>query len=215
MRSADERQAEVEQRGLVWHRCTSEIERVRLQLRRAGSDRAACGQAAREGAAVLAAWSLELERDQPGALARASRQLARSAELPAPTPASRRPVSRASGLGLISGGERQSAQGRRGPCGDRILPPNARCALVLVRISTAPMADLSVSAERVGACATPCKYRESPLSADRSTRRSIHQQMPRRRASPGRLMIESSAAPHGELFERIGIGGGIGGRGKS
>ena len=32
-RSAAERQAEVEQRGLVWHRCTSEIERVRLQLR--------------------------------------------------------------------------------------------------------------------------------------------------------------------------------------
>ena len=100
-RSAAEQQAEVERRGLVWHRCTSEIERVRLQLRRAGSDRAACGQAAREGAAVLAAWSLELERDQPGALARASRQLARSAELPAHTPASRRPVSRASGLAVM------------------------------------------------------------------------------------------------------------------
>ena len=100
-RSAAERRAGVERRGLVWHRCTSEIERVRLQLRRAGSDQAACGQAAREGAAVLTAWSLELERDQPGALARASRQLARSAELPAHTPAPRRPVSRASGLALM------------------------------------------------------------------------------------------------------------------
>ena len=100
-RSATERRDEVEQRGLLWHRCTSEIERVRLQLRRAGTDQAACGHAAREGAAVLAAWSLELERDQPGALARASRQLARSAELPAHTPAARGQPSRASGLALM------------------------------------------------------------------------------------------------------------------
>jgi hypothetical protein len=37
---------------------------------------AACAHAAREGAAVLAAWSIDLEGEQPGALARASRQLA-------------------------------------------------------------------------------------------------------------------------------------------
>jgi hypothetical protein len=39
--------------------------------------------------------------------------------------------------------------------------------LVVVRIGAAPMSDLSASAGRLGACATPCKYRESPVSADR------------------------------------------------
>ena len=85
-RSPAERQAELEQRGLIWHRCTTELERVRQQLRAAGSDPAAIAHAAREGAGVLAAWSLALEGEQPGALARAARQLARSAELPAHTP---------------------------------------------------------------------------------------------------------------------------------
>jgi hypothetical protein len=100
-RSAVERRAELEQRGLLWHRCTTEIERVRLQLRAAGTDPAACAHAAREGAAVLAAWSIDLEGEQPGPLARASRQLARTAELPAYTPAPRRQLSRASGLALF------------------------------------------------------------------------------------------------------------------
>jgi len=86
-RSTAERRAELEERGLLWHRCTMEIERVRLGLRAAGTDPAACAHAAREGAAVLAAWSIDLEGERPGALARASRQLARSAELPAYTPA--------------------------------------------------------------------------------------------------------------------------------
>jgi len=112
-RSAVERRAELEQRGLLWHRCTTEIERVRLQLRAAGTDPAACAHAAREGAAVLAAWSIELEGEQPGPLARASRQLARSAELPAYTPAPRRPLSRASGLALfmLAAGRPDSAVG--------------------------------------------------------------------------------------------------------
>ncbi|MGH2868017.1 MAG: relaxase/mobilization nuclease domain-containing protein, partial [Solirubrobacteraceae bacterium] len=112
-RSPAERRAELEQRGLLWHRCTTEIERVRLQLRAAGTDPAACAHAAREGAAVLAAWSIELEGDQPGPLARASRQLARSAELPAYTPAPRRPLSRASGLALfmLAAGQPDSAVG--------------------------------------------------------------------------------------------------------
>ena len=112
-RSPAERQAELEQRGLLWHRCTAEIERVRLGLRAAGTDPAACAHAAREGAAVLAAWSVELEGEHPGALARASRHLARSAELPAYTPAPRRPLSRASGLALfmLAAGRPDSAVG--------------------------------------------------------------------------------------------------------
>jgi hypothetical protein len=112
-RSAAARRAELEERGLLWHRCTTEIERVRLQLRSAGTDPAACAHAAREGAAVLAAWSIDLEGEQPGPLARASRQLARSAELPAYTPAPRRPLSRASGLALfmLAAGRPDSAVG--------------------------------------------------------------------------------------------------------
>jgi hypothetical protein len=111
--SPAERRVALEERGLLWHRCTAEIERVRLQLRAAGSDPAVCAHAAREGAAVLAAWSINLEGDQPGPLARASRQLARSAELPAYTPAPRRPVSRASGLAwfILAAGRPDSAVG--------------------------------------------------------------------------------------------------------
>jgi hypothetical protein len=75
----------------------------------------ACAHAAREGAAVLAAWSIDLEGEQPGALARASRQLARSAELSAstPAPAARRSSSRASGLALfmLAAGRPDSAVG--------------------------------------------------------------------------------------------------------
>ena len=100
-RSAAERQAELKQRALIWHRCTMELERVRQQLRAAGSDPAAVAHAAREGAGVLAAWSLTLEGEQPGALARAGRQLARSAELPAHTPPPPKTLSRASGLALF------------------------------------------------------------------------------------------------------------------
>jgi hypothetical protein len=100
-RSATERGAEHEERGLLWHRCTAEIERVRVQLRAAGTDPAASAHAAREGAAVLAAWSIQQEGEQPGALARASRQLARSAELPAHTRARRAPISRACGMALF------------------------------------------------------------------------------------------------------------------
>jgi hypothetical protein len=112
-RSAVERRAELEERGLLWHRCTTEIERVRLQLRAVGTDPAACAHAAREGAAVLAAWSIDLEGGQPGPLARASRQLARSAELPAYTPAPPARLSRASGLALfmLAAGRPDSAVG--------------------------------------------------------------------------------------------------------
>jgi len=98
-RSDAERQAELEQRALMWHRCTAEIERVREQLRAAGVDPAACAHAAREAAGVLAAWSMAREA---GPLARAARQLARSGELHAHAnqpPA--RPAARASGLALF------------------------------------------------------------------------------------------------------------------
>jgi hypothetical protein len=112
-RSPAERQAELERRGVMWHRCTMEVERVREQLRAAGTDPAAIAHAAREGAGVLAAWSLALEGHQPGALARAARQLARSAELPAHTPAPTKPPSRASGLALfmLAAGKPDSAVG--------------------------------------------------------------------------------------------------------
>ena len=108
-----ERQAELEQRGLMWHRCTMELERIRQQLRAAGTDPAAIAHAAREGAGVLAAWSIALEGEQPGALARAARQLARSAELPAHTPVPPKQLSRASGLALfmLAAGKPDSAVG--------------------------------------------------------------------------------------------------------
>ena len=112
-RSAAERQAEIAERALMWHRCTTELERVRQQLRAAGNDPAAIAHAAREGAGVFAAWSITLEGKQPAALARAARQLARSAELPAHTPVPARPGSRASGLALfmLAAGKPDSAVG--------------------------------------------------------------------------------------------------------
>jgi hypothetical protein len=69
--------------------------------------------AAREGAAVLAAWSIDLEGEEPERLARASRHLARSAEPPAYTPAPPRPLSRVSGLALfmLAAGRPDSAVG--------------------------------------------------------------------------------------------------------
>jgi hypothetical protein len=113
-RSAAERRAELEERGLLWHRCTMEIERVRLALRAAGTDPTAIAHAAREGAAVLSAWSVAVEADRPAAIARAARQLARSAELRprSPSPSPRRP-SKASGLALfmLAAGEPDSQMG--------------------------------------------------------------------------------------------------------
>ena len=76
-RSQAEQRAELEERGVMWHRACSDIERIRTQLRAAGADAAACAHAAREGAGVLSAWSLALEGERPGALA------GRPASLPA------------------------------------------------------------------------------------------------------------------------------------
>ena len=80
-RTRDERHAELEDRAVRWQRCVHEIDRLRRQLRGADNDAAGVARVARDGAGILAAWSVALESDQPGALARASRQLARSAEL--------------------------------------------------------------------------------------------------------------------------------------
>jgi hypothetical protein len=112
-RSAGERRAEFEERGLMWHRCTMEIERVRLQLRAAGTDPAGIAPAAQAGAAILSAWSVAVEGDHPAAISGAARQLARSAELREHTPSTPRGSSRASGLAmfLLVAGEPASQMG--------------------------------------------------------------------------------------------------------
>jgi len=86
----------------MWHRAAGDIERIRRQLHAAGDDRAVAAHAARDAAGVLAAWSLALEGEQPGTLARAARQIARSAEQRAQARAlPARPVARASGLTMF------------------------------------------------------------------------------------------------------------------
>jgi hypothetical protein len=90
--------------NLFFPRLTITIESAQVigQLGAGGGQRGSVGGgAAGEGAAVLAAWSIDLEGEQPGLFARARRQLARSAELPASTSAPRRPLSRASGMALF------------------------------------------------------------------------------------------------------------------
>lgn len=113
-RSEDQRRAEVRDRALVWQRCVGEIERLRGQLRGVDNDPAGAARVARDGAGVLAAWSLALEGDAPGPLARAARQLARSAEHPAHrrTPPPRaRPRSSALALFLLAGARPDSPAG--------------------------------------------------------------------------------------------------------
>ena len=80
-RTQDERHAELEHRAVSWHQCVHDIDRLRRQLRSVDNHPAEVARVAREGAGILAAWSVALEANDPGALARASRQLARSAEL--------------------------------------------------------------------------------------------------------------------------------------
>ena len=93
---------------------SAEIERLRGQLRGVDNDPAGAARVARDGAGVLAAWSLALEGDAPGPLARAARQLARSAEHPAHrrTPPPRaRPRSSALALFLLAGARPDSTAG--------------------------------------------------------------------------------------------------------
>ena len=113
-RSENERRAEVRDRAPAWHQCVAEIERLRGQLRGVDNDPAGAARVARDGAGVLAAWSLALEGDAPGPLARAARQLARSAEHPAHrrTPPPRaRPRSSALALFLLAGARPDSTAG--------------------------------------------------------------------------------------------------------
>ena len=113
-RTREERHAELEHRAVRWHRCVHEIDRLRRQLQGADSDPAGVARVARDGAGILAAWSVALEGDNPGALARASRQLARSAELrayrrlPPPRP---RPRSSKLALYLLAGARPDSTSG--------------------------------------------------------------------------------------------------------
>jgi hypothetical protein len=79
-RTPEQRHAELEQRAVHWHRCVEEVDRLRRQLRGVDSDPAGSARVAHDAAGILAAWSVALEVNAPGPLARASRQLARSAE---------------------------------------------------------------------------------------------------------------------------------------
>jgi hypothetical protein len=113
-RTRDQRHAELEHRAMSWHQCVHEIDRLRGQLRGADNDSAGVARVARDGAGILAAWSVALEGDNPGELARASRQLARSAELRAYRrlpPARPRPRSSRLALYLLAGARPDSTAG--------------------------------------------------------------------------------------------------------
>jgi hypothetical protein len=113
-RSENQRRTDARERALAWHQCVGEIERLRGQLRGVDNDPAGAARVARDGAGVLAAWSLTLEGDTPGPLARAARQLARSAEQPAyrRTPPPRpRPRSSMLALFLLAGARPDSTAG--------------------------------------------------------------------------------------------------------
>jgi hypothetical protein len=113
-RTRDERHAELEDRAVRWHQCVNDIDRLRRQLRGADNDPPGVARVAREGAGILAAWSVALEANDPGALARASRQLARSAELRAHRrlpPARPRPRSSTLALYWLAGARPGSTAG--------------------------------------------------------------------------------------------------------
>ncbi len=114
LRTRAERHAELEHRAVSWHRCVHDIDRLRGRLRAADNDTAGVARVARDGAGILAAWSVALEGDDPGALARASRQLARSAELRAhhrPPPTRPRPRSSKLAIYLLAGARPDSTAG--------------------------------------------------------------------------------------------------------
>jgi hypothetical protein len=114
MRTQDQRHAELEHRAVSWQQCVDEIDRLRRQLRSVDNDPAGAARVARDGAGILAAWSLVLEGDHPAALARASRSLARSAELRAHrrrSPRRPRPHSSTLALYLLAGARPDSTAG--------------------------------------------------------------------------------------------------------
>jgi hypothetical protein len=113
-RSPAERIAELEERAVSWHHCISEIDRLRSRLRAAVGDPTDTARAAHDAAGILAAWSVALEANTPGLLARSSRQLARSAEYRAARrPALGRPRPRGSviALYLLAGARPDSTSG--------------------------------------------------------------------------------------------------------
>jgi hypothetical protein len=113
-RTRDQRHAELEHRAVRWHQCVHDIDRLRRQLRGVDNDPAGAARVARDGAGILAAWSIALEADGPGALARASRLLARSAELRAYRrlpPAQSRPRSSMLALYLLAGARPDNTAG--------------------------------------------------------------------------------------------------------
>ena len=113
-RSPAERIAELEERAVSWHHCISDIDRLRSRLRAAVGDPADTARAAHDAAGILAAWSVALEANTPGPLARSSRQLARSAEYRAARrPALGRPRPRGSviALYLLAGARPDSTSG--------------------------------------------------------------------------------------------------------
>ena len=91
-----------------------EIDHVRSQLRAAAGDPAGIARVAHDAAGILAAWSVALEANRPGPLARSSRQLARSAEYRASrrvSPARPRPRSSTLALYLLAGARPDSTSG--------------------------------------------------------------------------------------------------------
>jgi hypothetical protein len=113
-RSPAQRIAELEERAVSWHDCIVEIDHVRSQLRAAAGDPEAVARVAHDAAGILAAWSVALEANRPGPLARSSRQLARSAEYRASrrvTPARPRPRSSTLALFLLAGARPDSTSG--------------------------------------------------------------------------------------------------------
>ena len=113
-RSPAERIAELQELAVSWHHCISDIDRLRSRLRAAVRDPADTALAAHDAAGILAAWSVALEANTPGPLARSSRQLARSAEYrSARRPALGRPRPRGSviALYLLAGARPDSTSG--------------------------------------------------------------------------------------------------------
>lgn len=99
---------------MSWHDCIMEIDHVRSQLRAAAGDPAGIARVAHDAAGMLAAWSVALEANRPGPLARSSRQLARSAEYRASQRVSAtrpRPRSSTLALFLLAGARPDSTSG--------------------------------------------------------------------------------------------------------
>ena len=169
-RSPAERQAELEQRALMWHRCTTELERVRQQLRAAGNDPAAIAHAAHEGAGVLAAWSLALEGETPA----------------------RSPAQRASSRAPRSCPPTRHCRGRR--CRAR---PGWRCSCSPPASPTAPSAGRSSRArsrsspQNSAACTAPAAN-STALSRSRQTSAPSSRRSKRRLIAGGRAQARTS-----------------------